>query len=144
MIYDVAVPEVYEDHSVSYYKQDGKYGFILEGNLKQEAVYDRISSGVNGFIVVKDNKYGITNQKAEIILSPSFDSIRVFNPYYLIKVNNKYGVLSSSGELIQKPSFDKIFGVNKYVTVIQDNKGKIKLVLNTTGEIMAGKNIQYV
>lgn len=49
--------------NASYYLENGKYGFIYPKNNRQEAIYDKITYALNGYIVQQGNLFGIADNK---------------------------------------------------------------------------------
>lgn len=77
--------------NAGYYQQDGKYGFVYPRDTRQEAVYDKITYALNGFIVQKGNVYGITDKQGSPVGTMDYDSVGIFYNTYLVKKNGKYG-----------------------------------------------------
>lgn len=125
--------------NAGYYQQDGKYGFVYPRDTRQEAVYDKITYALNGFIVQKGNVYGITDKQGSPVGTMDYDSVGIFYNTYLVKKNGKYGTLSDSGKLVLPVKYDKILGGNKEVSFVQNKKGDVVLVFNETGKVFSQK-----
>lgn len=128
-----------DNKNAGYYLQDGKYGFVYPKNTRQEAIYDKITYGLNGFIVQKGNAYGITDEKGSPLGAMEYDSIGIRYNIYLVKKNGKYGTLSDSGKLVLPVKYDHILGGNKDVSFLQNKKGDVTLVFNETGKVFSRK-----
>lgn len=138
-----AVEEPIRNHeNAGYYQQAGKYGFVYPENTRQEAVYDKITYGLSGFIVTNGKLQGIADFKGRLISKVEFDSIGILNHDYLVKKNGKLGLISNLGIPLLSIKFDKIIGGNTYVTIIQNKKGESQLIFNKTEEIFSQK-IEY-
>lgn len=135
------VPDRNPDQA-GYYQQDGKYGFVFPDNTRKEAVYDKISSGRNGFIVEQNGLFGIADKKGELIGKLEYDSIRVLNQNYLVKKKNKYGLLQNDGKSLLSVKYDKILGGNSTATLVQNKKGSVQLVFNKSEKKLPGK-VEY-
>ena len=125
-----------------YYQQDGKYGFVYPDRTRQEAVYDKITSGRNGFIVEQNGLFGIADKKGDLIGKMEYDSIRVLNQNYLVKKKNKYGLLQNDGKSLLSVKYDKILGGNSTATLLQNKKGDVQLIFNESGKKLPGK-VEY-
>ena len=135
------VPDRNPDQA-GYYQQDGKYGFVFPDKIRQEAVYDKISSGRNGFIVEQNGLFGIADKKGELIGKLEYDSIRVLNQNYLIKKKNNYGLLQNDGKSLLSTKYDKILGGNSMITLVQNKKGDVQLIFNKSEKKLPGK-VEY-
>lgn len=118
------------------YLSEGKYGFVLPGNNFQEAVYDKITYGINGFIVQKENKFGIADNKGRPLTKIEFDSIATQKTHYIVKKRGNYGLLSKLGHQLLSNSFSKIKASNLLVTVVEDEHNKLQLIFNQTENIL--------
>lgn len=137
------VPEpIRNNENASYYQKDGKYGFTYPENTRQEAVYDKITYGLNGFIVKKGDFQGVADSKGRLLSKVEYDSIGVLNNDYLVKKNGKFGLFSSQGIPLLSIKFDKIIGGNSLVSIIQNEKGDFQLIFNETEDIFPQK-IEY-
>jgi hypothetical protein len=56
----------------------------------------------------KGNKWGLVNEKKEIIIPVRYDDLRVSGKYILVKENQKFGLFLPDGKEILKPGFEKI------------------------------------
>jgi hypothetical protein len=131
-----------KNENASYYLKNGKYGFVLENN-RQEAVYEKITYGINGFIVQKGKLYGIANNKGLLLNKVEFDSIGILKSNYLVKQNGKYGLLSDKGISLLPSKYNKIFGRNNLVSIVQGTNGKVQLIFNETGKVF-NQDVEYV
>ena len=107
-------------------KKDGLYGvaneegeWIIEPILDFDNIYD-FENGVAR--VRKNSKYGLINDKGEIILELNFDKIYSFkNGIAKIKKNEKYGLINNKGKIILLPEADKIMIKDKFIEIRNDN-----------------------
>lgn len=137
------VPDIgNRNENAGHYQQNGKYGFVYPQNTRQEAIYDKIISGSNGFIVKKGNLYGITDKKGVLIGKMEYDAIEVLKGNYLVKKNGKFGTLSNDGNPLLSIKYHKILGGNDLVTLVQNSKSDIRLVFNNSENIFPQK-IEY-
>ncbi len=125
--------------NASYYREKGKYGFIYPKNKRQEALYDKITYGLNGYIVQKGKLYGITDNKGIALSRIEFDSVMILNNHYLVKKKGKSGLLSNKGDLLLSIKYDKILGTNTKVSIVQNKKGDVQLVKNENEKLLISK-----
>ncbi|HUH34458.1 MAG TPA: WG repeat-containing protein [Moheibacter sp.] len=128
-----------DPNQARYYHQNGKYGFVLPQNNRQEAIYDNISSDGNGFIVQKDNLYGIANKEGELIGKIEYDSIGWMYPNYIVKNKGKFGLMANDGSSLLTIKYNKILGGNSMVSLIEVKKGVVNLIYNKTEKKLPGK-----
>jgi len=143
--YDKIIPEM-ENYFYAFDYKKGKVGILDNyGNIKVPIEYESIwminQSEINLeervyalYLSEKENeKYGLINDKAEVILPAIYDEISGRNEgFYLITKNNKEGFLDKHGKLILSPKYDYIdyreggiyiVGLNDFEGLI-DEKGK--------------------
>ena len=140
----VEVPET-EPENAGYYQQDKKYGFVYPKNNRNEPIYDNIKFGSNGFIVKKDNLFGIADNKGLLIGKIEYDSIGAINNAYIIKKKGFYGTLSAFGKPILSLKYKKIIfsdGRNP-ISLIGDKKNGMQLIFNESEKLFPQK-IEYV
>lgn len=134
-----------ENKTAGYYQQDKKYGFVFPENQRQEPVYDLIRFGSNGFIVQKNNLFGIADNKGVLISKIEFDSIGTIGTNaYIIKKKGLYGTLSGVGKPILSVKYKKIIfsdGQNP-ISLIGDKMNQIQLIFNENEKTFAQK-IEY-
>jgi len=138
---DAEKPNV-KNENASYYLKDGKYGFVL-GNNRQEAIYDKITYGTNGFIIQKGKLFGLTDNKGTLISKLEFDSIGILKNDYLVKQNGKYGLLSDKGISVLPSKYNKILGRNNLVSIVKGTNGKVQLIFNETGKVF-NQDVEYI
>lgn len=134
--------EIPPPDQVGYYKQNDKYGFVLPGNNRQEAIYDKISSGIIGFIVEQNGLFGIFDKKGTLMGKIEYDSIRSLNNNYLVKKNKKYGLLQGDGKSLLSIKYDRILGGNSISSLIREKNGNTVLVFNQSEKKLPGK-VEY-
>lgn len=116
---------------VGSYKQDGKYGFYFPGGVKHPAIYDKINSGSNGFVVQKGKLYGIADRNGNIIGKIEYDSIgSTYERAYVVKKGGKYGTISEGGNKILSLRYDKVLSVNSFVSFVQTRNGQVQMIFN--------------
>lgn len=138
---DAEKPNV-KNKNASYYLKDGKYGFVLADN-RQEAIYDKITYGINGFIIQKGKQFGLTDNKGKLLNKLEFDSIGILKSDYLVKQNGKYGLLSDKGISVLPTKFNKVFGRNNFVSIVQTTTGETQLIFNETAKTF-DQDLEYV
>lgn len=98
-----------KNKSTSYYQLNGKYGFILPGNLKQEAIYDGIRSGTGFFIVKKGTQFGLTDNMGVVLGKIAYDSIFVLNDNSIVvKQKGLYGSVDNKGNVLLTPKYHQV------------------------------------
>lgn len=109
----------------------------------------------NKYILVKQkNKYGILNEKLNIIVDIEWDFINIMNyNYFYVSKKNKIGILDLNGKTIQLPMYDEILSSNKNFIYAKINctwyllnvmkKTKIKLIYKTLVEEYNYYKISY-
>lgn len=133
--------------------QDGKYGCIdQKGNEIVPCIYDQIWEveterdnnqvliGVQDGAVMsdKDTKYGIMNEKGEVVVSLQDDFFGHFLKSKLIKVeeDGKYGFVDTNGKTVIPAEYDAAgaFGKNGLAVVRQAEES---FIINESGEKVA-------
>lgn len=133
-----------EIYSISY-ESNGKKSFLM-GDQSKKGLYDEIINvhDKKSYIVIKDNRYGITNNKGEHILKTTYDSIG--NAYnsdgFVVKQNGFYGKISNTGSSILAIKYNKIIAGNQYVTLVKNHKNEHELII--VDEKKSINNIDYV
>lgn len=138
----IEAPREISPDQVGYYKQNDKYGFVLPGNNRQEAIYDKISSGVSGFIVEQNGLFGIFDKKGTLMGKIEYDSIRSLNNNYLVKKKGKYGLFQGDGKSLLSIKYDRILGGNSISSLIREKNGNTVLVFNQSEKKLPGK-VEY-
>lgn len=123
MIYSCSSPLFITNNNIELYKiiEDDKIGYIdQKGKLRIKAEFERCSSNFDYDFCTEDfyagelaiiklnSKFGLINQKGEIVLEPTFDVLEwTVEPHnFIAKKGNKYGVINSKGETILPFIFD--------------------------------------
>ncbi|MGX7666504.1 WG repeat-containing protein [Flavobacterium pedocola] len=132
--------------SAGTYKENGKSGFVFPRDVRQGTIYDDIQWASDGFIVKKNNLFGIANKKGELIGKIEFDSIGsdVYKtgPGFVVKQKKKYGKISVNGEVLLPIKYDRIIGGNNHITVIKNSKNATQLIFNKQNKLLP-KKIEY-
>ncbi|CAM3618982.1 hypothetical protein FSS13T_17660 [Flavobacterium saliperosum S13] len=133
--------------TIGTYREKGKSGFVSPGNVRQEAIYEDIRWASGGFIVKKNNLYGIANKKGELISKIEYDSIGSdsYNKGagFVIKRKGKYGKMSETGEILIPVNYGKIIAGNLHITLVKNKKDETQLIFNTQNKLFP-KKIEYV
>lgn len=130
-------------YGAAYYQKDGKYGFVYPEGIKQPAIYSKIYFNANGFVIKKDELYGIADKKGVVIGSITYDSVgTIHEKTYIVKRKGKYGTISGEGNKILSIKYDKILSVNKFVSFVQVGNGPIQMIFNDQ-EIAFPQKIDY-
>jgi len=96
------------------YSSGSECGIIDEkGDIKVKPIYDYIwinDAGKNIYIIKQEDKYGLINDKMELILEPVYDDIS--NEYgqdanvFTVKKGDKYGFIDQNGKLFIDLKYD--------------------------------------
>ncbi len=71
--------------------------------------------------IIQNNKYGLINNKAEIILAPQYNQIGPFNEgMACFEQNGKYGMIDSNGKITIPANFDLLKAVNEGLAAYSD------------------------
>jgi hypothetical protein len=132
-----------ESKFVKIYQANAKFGFEDYQNNKQEAIYDKITYGIFGFIVQKDHKFGIANEEGTLKSKIIYDHIETFKSFYKVKKNKEFGLLSNTGELVLPVIYSDLLTCNKIAALVKDSKGNEKIVL-TNAKIALPKNTEII
>lgn len=128
-------------------ENDGTMCFVMGDNTKK-GLYNQITVANNTrtYIVKKGDLYGLVNNKAEIIVDITYDSI--FSNYYthgigfVVKQHGKYGKITSSGEIIIAIAYTKIIAGDQNITLVENNTNNTELIINHQQKSLL-KNIEY-
>ncbi len=135
-----------KDYNAGYYQQDGKYGFVYPENVRQKTGYDKIESASNGFIVKKDDLYGIADRKGVLIGKIEFDSIgfKSQSNTFIVKKKGKYGSMSQDGKQILSAKYDKVLysGSQNPISFVKAKDGNVSLIFNKD-EKMFPQKVDY-
>lgn len=135
--------EAGENIKAGYYQQDGKYGFVYPEDIRQELIYDKIEFASDGFIVKKNNLFGIADKKGIIIGKIEFDSIgsNYSNNVFIVKKKGKYGTISEDGKPILSLKYDKILfsGSQNPVSFVKNKSGNVMLIFNKEERVFLEK-----
>lgn len=116
-------------HSLSFFTQEGK------------ASYENIRGFLYDMAVVKENdKYGIIDEKGNILLKSEYEFLEIAAPDLLVfKNNDKYGYIDKKGKEVIPARYDEVtsFFGNRAM-VIKDDEIK---VIDKRGQIV--ENINY-
>ena len=152
--YDTVAEEVPErnkkPNEISGYYRDknGKLGFVMGNNSKKEAIYSEIKhlNEYGGYIIKKDNLFGVINNTGEITVPIQYDSLGVENSNKLnslvAKLNGKYGRITTSGDILLPIQYKKIMGGNMHLTLIKDKHNTIQIIFNNENKKLR-KKIDY-
>jgi hypothetical protein len=114
-------------------------------NCEYQSVY---TDGTQFITLKKDNKYGIVNYQAEVILPYEFDeiSIRGWNSFFRVKKSGKYGYFKSSGELIIPTQYDNLEGFynSKFDHLLKATLHDSVGVINLKNEIVVPIRYKFV
>lgn len=127
----VAEPPSEENQSASYYVENNKYGFVYPQRVKQEAIYDKITSTSIGFIVIKNGLFGVADKKGVVLGRIEYDSIESNNKVFIIKKKGKYGSMSKDGRIILPAQFNKILYTDDQNSIsFVDTKDGVQMIFN--------------
>lgn len=108
------------------YKQvlrfDGSDNFINHPNFVNLHWIHNQSN--QAYAMVKDinNKFGVINQKGELLLKPIYDSITYFfDGFMRIQIGNHYGLVDESFNIVLKPQYDMINEFTESIAIIKNN-----------------------
>lgn len=120
-------------------EKSGAIGFFntKQGNFCFDKRFDAAQSFTSGFaIVAKNEKWGVVNDKGDLIVTIEHDSVKrvevAGNLYFLVRKGGNYGVYLNSGKAIVPVKFDKV-SINQSVFVVES--GGKKGLYNTAGEL---------
>lgn len=126
---------VYAQLNDKYYVFDETGRDILPSGYTFDDQFTHFSNNSDNyyFIVTKDGKYGVINERGQIILPASYDQISTTSDNSRLNVvsNGKYGILDFYGNIIIPAEYDKIRDCGFYYSVTLNNKSGI---IDTIGE----------
>ena len=128
------------------YEKEGKMCFVM-GDDTKKGLYNHIAFSFDNksYIVKKGNLYGIANNKAEITVEITYDSI--FTDYtcgagFVVKQHGKYGKITSNGAIMLAIKYQKIIAGNQHITLVENSKNKTELIFNNQNKAL-NKDIDY-
>ncbi|WEK54411.1 MAG: WG repeat-containing protein [Candidatus Cohnella colombiensis] len=135
------VPFIYEQFV------ETPFGATFDLSRHEEELKEHFHNGLAIFI--KENKYGVVNNKGKVIIPPNYDRIRLIRSFpkqtgsrvlrtedtslFLLDKNDKYGLADSTGKIIVKPEWNSIGDFSEGLAEVQkggkygfiDMKGRI-------------------
>lgn len=119
------------------YRFDGDHKFFDHPHLLNLHWIHNNDSQAYAIVQNIDGKYGVINEKGELLLKPIFDSITYFfNGFAKVEVGGKFGLVNDEFKIVLKPTFDYIQEFvgdiailhrnNKYGCINKDMELKIK------------------
>ncbi len=103
----------------------GKWGFInTQDQIVINPSYDWVSEFSNGIAIARRSKFGLLNQKGEIVLETRYDSIKLLHTgNFLIFNDGLVGLASMKGEVLIDPKFETLQDLeNGYLIISRDGK----------------------
>ena len=136
--------DYFKNSKLACFEINGKYGLmIIESEfLIIPPTYDEVTCYKNDetfcfsnyFRVQIDNKYGIMNPEAKIIVPTSYDDVTCYGEYFRIKINNKYGMMNSEGKIVIDIIYQEfVFEATKKRCIVKfNNKWGVLDISNST------------
>ncbi|MDR5658775.1 WG repeat-containing protein [Serpentinicella sp. ANB-PHB4] len=94
--------------------------------VEPEYVYDNVYHSYEGYVaVMKDGKWGFTNENGELILEPVYNQVWV-SGHGLARVSNEegmWGLVNKDGKEIVKPTYNRIHGFNEGLALVEHENG---------------------
>jgi hypothetical protein len=91
------------------YKRQGFWGWIImDGSYTEQPQYNQITDLPKGYFLVQKNlRWGLVNQKGQVILPLEFDDVKpsVSNQYLCFKKDNEWKIYDLSGKLYLNKTF---------------------------------------
>lgn len=110
--YPISVLDFVDDFDFPYltYTLNGRQGVWNVSTGKQIITpdYEGLKRIPEGFLVTQFNRFGIINNRGDIVLPVSYKSIDIHDKLYIAQTNQNYGVLSKSGNTIVPFDYEKI------------------------------------
>lgn len=104
------------------FRFDENDNFVTHPNfLNLHWVHDKSD---NAYAIIQDinNKFGVINQKGQLLLKPIYDSITYFfDGFMRIQVGNYYGLVNENFEIVLKAKYDKISDFTEDIAIIEHN-----------------------
>lgn len=149
-------PTTESRRGVSYYRQDGKAGFVDKAGNRLPAIYNHIEPALLGAVVSKDGLWGLVDRDLNFVVKPTYQSIKVlYDPEIpgtlIVQKENKFGLMNQEGKLFTKIAYDKIeynSSVSKFIVTNKGLKGTLtkygNVVLSTLyNEIFISDSASY-
>jgi hypothetical protein len=125
--------------------QNGQYQLYdrFKSDLISTNFYDEIIVDIDKTYTVKNNfKYGILNNKGNLIIDCTYDQARGFdkNGLALVKINERYGFINMENKLVIPP-------IHEYVSSFYDGLATVKAdgkqkFINTSGKFISQKEYE--
>ena len=108
------------------YKQvlrfDGSDNFISHPNFFNLHWLHNKSNYAYAIVQSVNNKYGVINQKGELLLKPIYDSITYFfDGFMRIQVGKNYGLVDENFKVVLKPIYHKINEFTDDIAIVKSN-----------------------
>ena len=141
----ITVDDTYVNGFMIIKLNDGKYSFVNKDGKVITSGYDMVYNfNKNGYaVVLKDNLYGVINDKGKLVLDLKYDDIKLlddvfFNNIYnktnrnlfIIKIDNKYGIIDSNKKVVLDTKYDSIKTITKKYMIIKATKDGDDILIN--------------
>ena len=108
------------------YKQvfrfDGSDNFITHPNFLNLHWLHNQSDYAYSIVQDINNKYGVINQKGELLLKPIYDSITYFfDGFMRVQVGKNYGLVDEDFNIALKPIYNKINEFTENIAIVRNN-----------------------
>ena len=108
------------------YKQilnfDGSDNFITHPNFANLHWLHNKSDQAYSIVQNINNKYGVINQKGQLLLKPVYDSITYFfDGFMRIQVGNNYGLVDEDFNIVLKPRYNEVTEFTEDIAIIKHN-----------------------
>jgi len=108
------------------YKRGGCIFKDANGKLHKELKFDSYRGFFNGFaIIIKKDKWGIINEKGNIIIEPSYDELWILKGQFRCRMGEKIGLLDTEGKVLIPMDFEWVESMFDGKAVVKD-KGEWK------------------
>ena len=140
-------------HGLARVMVDGKYGFIDKTeNMVLEPQFDFAPIYVNGFFIVRNNKYyGLVDTTGKIIFEPQsfvepifhegyalISTSECYNPYnfYAPPIPCNYGFIDKTGKIVIKPQFGKAYDFCNGFSNVYNRRYELHGFINKKGDLV--------
>lgn len=137
--------------------ENGKYGVIdvftgqLNLPLEYDGIHQKIIDDIKNetyFLVSKDGKYGLVDEKNEVVIHLKYDRLDISlnrhlknaddlkNTFFVVQQNGKYGVINLSDEVIIPLQKEEITKISATTGLFKVKKGDVYILINHKNEIL--------
>lgn len=122
---------------------NGKWGVAKKknGELLLKPEYDYIDNFYEGYAIVQKNeKYGVIDEKFNMVIRPEWEYISPFHlGYAMVRAKNqKSGVIDVNGKIIIKPLYYDYISQfdNDFLAIAKNNKDNKKVLIDLKGNVV--------